>query len=72
MNFKDITSDDPRWSAKEKLVFDHLFRTRKRYFDERRQAEAYGVGKAIYIMANVLEACVESKSTLPAPFQDLL
>lgn len=70
MNFADVKPDDTRWTAREKLVFTHLFRTRQRYINEHRPLEAHGVAKSIYVMANVLEAVTAQKP--PDPFQEML
>jgi hypothetical protein len=56
MNFSEVKLDDPRWTDSERLVLDHLFRTRQRYINEHRKLEAHGMAKAIFVMANVLEA----------------
>jgi hypothetical protein len=73
MNFADVHPDDPRWTEKERTVLIHLLRTRQRYINEKRRLEAHGVAKAVYVMANVLEAFdripTDSKTD---PFQSLL
>lgn len=56
MNFADIDPADLRWNEHERVIFIHLFRTAARYTAEGRKLEAHGVKKAIYVMANVLEA----------------
>jgi hypothetical protein len=63
MNFSEVKIDDPRWTDRERLVFDHLFRTRQRYVDENRRLEAHGMSKAIFVMANVLEAHINAQVT---------
>jgi hypothetical protein len=65
MNFADVKQDDPRWTPRERMVFMHLFRQRQRYIEERRKLEAHGMAKAIYCMANVLEAF----AALPTPLR---
>lgn len=78
MNFTDVKPDDPRWTPRERVVFLHLFRTRQRYINEKRRLEAHGVSKAIYVMANVLEAFEKPPAAdklpdyKPTDFQDLL
>jgi hypothetical protein len=73
MNFADVKLDDPRWSPREKVVFTHLFRTRQRYINEHRPLEAHGCAKAIFVMANVLEALeAHIPDYKPTNFQDLL
>lgn len=69
MNFADVDPEDPRWLESERYVLIHLFRTRQRYIDAKRRLEAHGVAKAIYVMANVLEAL--AKPATPTTFQTL-
>ena len=80
MNFADVKEDDIRWTPRERMVFMHLFRQRQRYIDEKRRLEAHGMAKAIYVMANVLDAFsglpIPLRRTTdplpPDPFQELL
>lgn len=79
MNFEDIKADDPRWTAREQLVFTHLFRQRQRYIAEGRKLESHGIAKAAYVMANVLDAfaslpkrrATDLLAAKPDPFQEL-
>ena len=64
MNFVDIKMGDTRWTERERVIFGNLFRTRHRYMNENRKLEAHGVAKAIYVMANVIEA-LEAAKTVP-------
>jgi hypothetical protein len=70
MNFSDVKIDDPRWTERERLIIDHLFRTRQRYINEKRRLEAHGVAKSIYVMGNVMEAF--DKQSKPDPFYETL
>jgi hypothetical protein len=80
MNFSDVKEDDPRWTPRERMVFMHLFRQRQRYINENRPQAAHGLSKAIYVMANVLDAFGNlhqplrrtSDQTPPDPFKELL
>jgi hypothetical protein len=72
MNFSEVNVDDPRWTDRERLVFNHLFRTRQRYIDENRRLEAHGMSKAIFVMANVLEAYINAQVTSSDLFQTKL
>jgi hypothetical protein len=74
VNFSDVKIDDPRWSETDRVVLTHLFRTRQRYINEHRRLEAHGMAKAIYVMANVLEAYRNPAlpDSTPDPFRTLL
>lgn len=80
MNFADVKVDDPRWTPRERMVFMHLFNTRQRYINEHRKDTAHGISKAIFVMANVLEAFAalpvparRSNDPIPPdPFKELL
>lgn len=76
MNFSEIHIEDERWTERERVILDHLFRTVKRYGDEGRRLEQHGVKKAIYVFGNVMEAFdkMEKMTKMPKPtdFQELL
>jgi hypothetical protein len=56
VKFNDIRADDPRWTERERMVFEHLFRQVDLYVAAKRLYEAHGTKKSIWIMANVLDA----------------
>jgi hypothetical protein len=66
MKFDDITPEDPRWTPREKLFLEHMFRELERYKNERRKNDAHGIAKAIWIMGRLLEA-IDPKKPTPAP-----
>jgi hypothetical protein len=66
MKFADITSEDPRWTPRERLFLEHMFRELERYKTEKRKDNAYGIGKAIWIMGRLLEA-IDPKKPTPKP-----
>jgi hypothetical protein len=70
MNFIDVKLDDPRWTPHERVILSHLFRTRQRYIAEGRKLEAHGMAKAIYVMANVIEALETQAAEKPLPDYD--
>jgi hypothetical protein len=73
MKFNDIKADDTRWTERESMVLQHLFRQRDLYVSAKRLFEAHGVNKSIWIMANVLDAYNNPEPPEPRPkFQELL